>query len=140
MVPAIRNNNSLIPTAGPVNRIGSLFDTFFNEAVPAWSGAPLSLWEDENAVHVEMDAPGLTDKDVELSVHQGVLVIKGERKSERKERGYDTRSYGRFEQHITLPSPVDADRVEAKLANGVLSVTFPKSESAKPRRIALKSE
>ena len=51
-----------------------------------------------------------------------------------------TRSYGRFEQRVTLPTPVDADKVEAKLANGVLSITLPKSEEAKPRKIALKSE
>jgi HSP20 family protein len=57
-----------------------------------------------------------------------------------KEGGYDTRSYGRFEQRVTLPAPVDADKVEGKLANGVLSLTLRKSEAAKPRKIALKSE
>jgi len=148
MLPALRNTGSMIPatTGGPVTRLSSLFDTLFSDdffalpTAPAWSALPLSMWEDEHNVYVEVDAPGVTDKDIEVSVHGGDIIIKGERKCERKEDGYDTRSYGRFEQRVTLPTPVDADKVEAKLANGVLSITFPKSEEAKPRKIALKSE
>jgi HSP20 family protein len=98
------------------------------------------MWEDEQKVYVEVDAPGVTDRDIDVSVHDGEVIIRGERKSEEKKGGYDTRTYGRFEQRVTLPAPVDADQVEARLANGVLSVTFPKSESAKPRKIAVKSE
>ncbi len=150
MLPAIRNNGSaLAPATGtPVNRLSTIFDRCFNDdpffsplmTAPAWSALPLSVWEDEHSVRVEMDAPGVTDKDIEVSVHDGDLIVRGERKSERKDGGYDTRTYGRFEQRVTLPAPVDADKVEAKLANGVLSVTFPKSEAAKPRKIAIKSE
>jgi len=148
MLPALRNSGSMIPatTGGPVNRLSSLFDIFVNDDFfalptnPAWSALPLALWEDEHNVYVNVDAPGVTDKDIEVSVHGGDLIIKGERKCERKEGGYDTRSCGRFEQRVTLPTPVDADKVEAKLANGVLSITLPKSEEAKPRKIAVKSE
>lgn len=147
MLPALRNNGSMIPatTGGPVNRLSSLVDTFFNDdffalpTTPAWSALPLALWEDEHNVYVNVDAPGVTDKDIEVSVQSGDLIIRGERKCERKEGGYDTRSYGRFEQRVSLPTLVDADKVEATLANGVLSVTFPKREEAKPRKIALKS-
>jgi len=88
---------------------------------------PLSLWEDENHIYVEADTPGLTDKDIDVSVHDNQLVIRGERKHEQKGNGYDTRSYGRFEQTVTLPVEVDSDAVEAKLTNGVLSLSFPKS-------------
>ena len=148
MLSTLRKNGSMIPatTGGPANRLSSLFDIFFNDefftlpTAPEWSALPLALWEDEHNVYVNVDAPGVTDKDIEVSVHGGELVVKGERKCERKEGGYDTRSYGRFEQRVTLPTPVDADKVEAKLANGVLSITLPKSEEAKPRKIALKSE
>lgn len=148
MLPALRNG-SLVPTinGGPVNRLSSLFDRFFNDdlfvplaTAPAWTTLPLSLWEDEQNVYIQMDTPGVTEKDIDLTVHEGDLIIRGERKCERQEGGYDTRSYGRFEQRVSLPSAVDADKVEAKLANGVLAVTFPKSEAAKPRKIALKSE
>jgi len=148
MLPAIRNETSLAPYRGtPVNRISSLFDRVFGEdlfapltAAPSWSALPISMWEDEHKVYVEADLPGVTEKDVDVAVHQGELVIKGERKCERNEGGHDTRCYGRFEQRLSLPSAVDADKAEAKLANGVLSLCFPKSEEAKPRRITLKSE
>ena len=148
MLPVLRSESGLAPYRGtPVNRISSLFDRVFSDdlfaplaAAPAWTALPLSLWEDEDHVHVEADLPGVTDKDIEVSVHRGELVIKGERKCERNQAAYDTRCYGRFEQRLTLPAAVDADKAEAKLANGVLRLTFPKSEEAKPRRIALKSE
>jgi HSP20 family protein len=124
-----------------------LFDRFFHDDFFApfstpqgWSALPLSVGENDQNVYVEVDAPGMTDQDIEVSVHNGDLVIRGERKCERKEGWYDTRRYGRFEQRVTLPSAVDADKVEAKLTNGVLAITFPKSEEAKPRKITLKSE
>jgi HSP20 family protein len=147
MLSAIRNNGSLVPVTGPANRLADIFDRVFNDdfytplaTAPNWSAMPLSVWEDEHRVYVELDAPGMTEKDVELSLHQDALIIKGERRRERQGGGYDTRYYGRFQQRIDLPSPVDAGEAEAMLANGVLSVTIPKSEDAKPRRIALKSE
>jgi len=146
MFPALRNG-SLVPTpsAGPVNRLSSLFDQFFQDDLftptpQAWTALPLSMWEDEQNVYAEVDLPGMTDKDIEVSIHGGDLLIESERKCERKQGGYDSRTYGRFQQRVSLPTPVDADKVEAKLANGVLSLTLPKREEAKPRKIALKSE
>jgi HSP20 family protein len=126
----------------PVNRLSPVFDRLFDDffapiAAPAWTSAPLAMWEDENHVYVEMDAPGLTADDIEVSIHSGDLIIQGERKCQRRQGGYDTRSYGRFEQRMTLPAPVDAEKVEARLVNGVLSLTCAKSEEAKPRRIAI---
>jgi HSP20 family protein len=120
------------------NRLASLFDTFFNDNAPEASSG-LALWEDEQNAYVELDAPGVSENDVELHIHQGELFIQAERKRERQ-AGYDNRNYGKFKQRIALPCPVDTDKVQAKLVNGVLSITCPKSESAKPRRITLKSE
>lgn len=148
MLLALRNG-SLVPAAsvGSVNRLSTLFDRLFNDDVfapltnaPAWTALPLSLWEDEQNVYVEMDTPGVTEKDLDLSFHQGDLIIRGERKCQRQQDGCDTRSYGRFEQRVSLPTPVDSDRVEAKLASGVLWVSLPKSPEAKPRKIAIKEE
>jgi HSP20 family protein len=145
MLPANRNGSTLVRTEGtPFNRLAPLFSGFFDDfftpvSAPTWSSLPLCLWQDENHLYIEMDAPGVTEKDIDLTFHEGDLIIQGERKGERKEGAFDNRTYGRFEQRITLPSPVDFDKVEAKLANGVLSITFPKSEEAKPRKIALKS-
>ena len=141
MLPAIRNGSAL--STSPVNRLSTLFDRFFEDTFtplavdPAWGNFPMSMWEDGDSIHFEFDAPGVTDKDVELTIHDGELIVRGERKAEEKQGGYDTRTYGRFERRVTLPSAVDAEKVEAKLANGVLSVTCPKSEAAKPRKIAI---
>jgi HSP20 family protein len=142
MLPAVTNGSGLSTVRHPVNR---LIDQFFGDeffAAPSmtgWKGMPLSAWQDENNVYIEADAPGLTENDLEVSVHDGMVTIRGERKCERKGEGYDSRTYGRFEQQVNLPTPVDADRVEAKLAHGVLSLTFPKSEAAKPRKIAIQT-
>jgi HSP20 family protein len=148
MVPVLQSNGSLAHTSqAPVNRLSTLFDRIFNDdifallATPqALYAVPLSMWEDEHNFYVEVDAPGMTEKDIDVSVQNGDLVIRGERKCEEKGNGYDSRSYGRFEQRISLPAWAKADTVQAKLANGVLSLTFPKGEEAKPRRIALKAE
>lgn len=144
MLPATISG-ALVPTtsAGPVNRLTSLFDRFFDDDpffAAATTTLPLSIWEDEGKVYVEVDAPGMDEADMEVSVHQGKLVIKGERQSQRKEGGWDTRSYGRFEQRIALPAPVEGNQAQARLAKGVLSITIPKSEAAKPRKISIKAD
>jgi len=145
MLPAIRNTGSALAPS-PVHRVPSFFDRFFDERFfaslpggPTWGTVPLSMWEDENAAHIEIDAPGVAERDIELTVHDGDLTVRFERKAEEKAGGYDARVFGRFEQRVSLPRPVDAEKVEAKLANGVLSVTCPKSEASKPRKIGITS-
>jgi HSP20 family protein len=101
---------------------------------------PLSMWDDEENVYVEMDAPGVEGEDIEIAVEQEAVIIRGERKCAHREGRFDTRSYGRFEHRLRIPVRLDADKVEARLANGVLSITLPKSVEAKPRKIAVKSE
>ncbi len=124
------------------HRLSSLFDSFFGDDVltpRAPTNVPLSMWHDEANFHVEIDAPGLSDKDVDVSVHEGNLYVRWERKAERKGEGFDHRSYGKFEQGIVLPPNVNADKVEARLANGVLHLSLPKIEQPKPRKIAIQS-
>jgi HSP20 family protein len=142
------STNALMQVAEPVNRLSTIFDRFFNEDVfaplataaqPAFA-VPLSMWEDEDTYHVEIDAPGMTEKDIDVSVQNGDLIIRGARKCERKGNGYDTRPYGQFEQRISLPQAARTDKIDAKLAHGVLSLAFPKGEDAKPRKIAVRSE
>ncbi len=133
----------LLPVSGSAtpaaHRFSNLLDQFFAPDASARPALPLGMWQDENAVYVEADTPGLTDQDFDVSVHGRVLTIRGERKSAGHDGRFDTRSYGRFEQRVGLPAPVDADRVEAKLANGVLALTLPKSEAAKPRKISVRA-
>jgi HSP20 family protein len=148
MLPVLRNGSSLSPMAGwPANRIESLFDRFFgddggfNFAGPtqAWSWAPIAMWEDDDRVSIEAELPGVSEKDLEITVHNGVLTIQGERKVEEGRRYlYNGRAYGRFQRTITLPDGVGADQVQATLKDGVLHVELPKTPESKPRKIEVK--
>jgi HSP20 family protein len=144
MLPILRNGT--VPTQTGSNRVASLFERFFEDpffSAPQTQPAsvlPLSLWQDENHLHVEADLPGVAEADLEVTMFDGDLFIRGERKCERPEGTYDSRRYGRFEQRIALPTAVESEKVEAKLANGVLRVTLPKSPEAKPRKIAIRNQ
>ena len=149
MLPALRNGDTALAplAAGPVNRLAGLFDRFFGDdpffaplTAPAWAALPLSVWQDDQAVTVEIDAPGVKAEDIDVSVHDGELIVRGERKCQRSDAGCDTRTYGRFEQRVTLPAAADPDQVEARMADGVLTITLPKREESKPRKIAVRSE
>jgi len=144
MLPILFNGTSQTPATmnRSGNRLASLFDRFFNDELftPASVALPVAMWQNEDHVYVEVDAPGLTEQDVELTVHAGELILRGERKCERQEGGYDYRRYGKFEQRLTLPADVTPDGVEAKLTRGVLNITIPKTPESKPRKIAIKGE
>jgi HSP20 family protein len=100
----------------------------------------VSLWQDDDHIYVEADLPGMADEDVEVTVHMGVLFIRGERKAEPgRQYLYNGRTWGRFERAITLPDEVDTEAVQAELTQGVLRVSLPKRPEAKPRKITLKS-
>lgn len=146
MLPAIRNNETMTPWTTPMNRLEGLFDRLFDDAVFGFSprvdgtAAPISLWQDEDHIYVEADLPGMGEQDVEVTVHKGVLYIRGERKAEEGRRYlYNGRAWGRFERAITLPDAVDAASVQAELGQGVLRIALPKSPETKPRKITLKS-
>ncbi len=100
----------------------------------------MAIWQDENTVHVEAELPGLTEHDLDIVVHNGVLFIRGERRAEEgRQYLYNSRAWGRFERVITLPEEVNADNVQAELANGVLRLALPKTPESKPKKIALKT-
>jgi HSP20 family protein len=105
---------------------------------------PVNVWEDQEAVHVEAELPGLNLNDLEIYVTGGnQLTIKGERRPQVPEKGVrhrEERSHGTFARVLTLPFPVDADKVDARFENGVLVVNLPKHEAAKPRKINVKAE
>jgi HSP20 family protein len=111
---------------------------FFNDASRPWTPA-VDIRETENELVLEMDVPGVAQEDVEIRLENYALTIKGERKfdSENQGKGYHRieRSYGSFARTFTLPNSVDTEKVKADYKNGVLSVTLPKKEVAKPRTI-----
>jgi HSP20 family protein len=115
---------------------------FLNNLVGAYP--PVNVWEDADAVHVEAELPGLNLTDLEMYVTGGnQLTIKGERKQElpdKSVRHREERAFGAFSRVLTLPFPVNPDKVEARFENGVLLVTLPKHEASKPRKITVKAE
>ena len=105
---------------------------------------PVNLWEDEEAYYLEAELPGLDLDHIDITVaHGNELSIAGERKApelesvvwHRQERGY-----GSFSRQIKLPGDVDADKVSARFHDGVLTVTLPKSEQVKPRKIKISTD
>lgn len=109
-------------------------------AAPAWTPR-VDVQENEAAFVVKADLPGVESKDVEITLHEGVLTIQGERSESRDEKGTDyhkvERSVGKFLRQIPLTSPVDADGVTATSSNGVISITVPKRPGAQPKKIPL---
>lgn len=97
----------------------------------------VELSENDKEIRITAELPGMEEKDIEVSLDDHQLVIRGEKKSEIsvEERGYSERSYGRFERRIALPSHIDEDKVEGAFRNGVLTVTIPRdAEAAKSRK------
>ena len=105
------------------------------------TGPSVDVSETDDEVQVTADLPGLTEKDVEVSLDNDALTIRGEKKQEHEEkkRNYHLveRSYGRFERSIPLPAGVDLNRVKARFKNGVLHVTAPKTPEAKAHSRAI---
>jgi len=146
MLPVLRNTSAWpLTPAYPVNRMDSWFDHFFGQdggsLGRAWTGMmPVSLWDDEDHFFIEAELPGVMDNDVDVTVHNGMLFIRGERRpAEGRRYLYNGRSFGRFERVITLPEAVKTDDVQATLKDGILSITLPKSPEAKPRKITLQA-
>jgi HSP20 family protein len=103
----------------------------------------VNVRENADAFFVEAEVPGLTQENLQISVtHRNQVTLQGERHTNdngsgrwhRRERGF-----GRFQRVLQLPAPIDADKVEAKLENGLLQLRLPKAEEARPRRIAVKA-
>ncbi len=148
LIPRMRAvNGELTTLQSQVNR---LLDEFFSgfpfqrsESLGDWAPA-LDVAETDTDVMVKTELPGLDPKDVEVTLAGDVLTIKGEKRSEREEKGKTwhraERSYGSFLRQTPLPCPVDADKVKAEFRNGVLTISVPKREEArtKPIKVAVK--
>jgi len=105
-----------------------------------WNPA-LDIYQDKDNVYVKVELPGMKREEIDISLHDGMLTIAGERKQEVEVREGETfrneRFFGRFHRTVTLPTQVDGDRVKATYRDGILTVELPKSEEAKPKQIAV---
>ena len=142
------------PAAEGAELAQRMFNRLFDQAGPGWpfgedatlnsSWVPAcDVFEDKEGIKIVAELPGVTPEDVKLSLENNVLTIRGEKKpvtgdtTERVHR-YE-RSYGAFERSFSLPSTVDPEKVEAEYTNGLLFITLPKVERAKPREIQVRS-
>ena len=132
------------------NRAGML-DSLFTDVLPDdntdvavsnWRPA-VDIKEEDNRFLIKADVPGVDPKDIEITMEDGVLTIKGERTVEKDEKREDyrrlERSRGTFYRRFSLPDTADADKIEAVGKDGVLEIVIPKHAKVMPRRITVKS-
>jgi len=104
----------------------------------------LDVSETKNELVVKAEVPGMDSKDIDISLSDGMLTIKGEKKQEKEEKEGDyhlvERSYGAFVRSVQLPKEVKAEKISASCKDGVLKITLPKSEEAKKKEIKIKVE
>ena len=112
------------------------------EEEPEVTAPPVSVFEDAEKLYIEVDLPGLKLEDIKIEITEGnVLTIEGERKVPDVPKGIwhrQERGFGKFARALELPYPVEMGQVEAKFEQGVLFITLPRAEAAKPRRIPVK--
>jgi len=130
---------------GEMNRLFGRFAADRNHWPATSASYPaLNVWEDSDHVYAEAELPGMEMKDWEILVTgNNQLSLKGKRRPPEFDKAIwhrQERGFGKFTRVITLPVSVDADRVSAEFQHGVLTIKMPKSESAKPRRIPIKTE
>jgi len=127
------------------------FDRLFREAFASQLGdtelstrswaPPVDIYETEEAIILKAELPGVDPKDVEVRVEDNTLYLKGERKFEKevKEQNYHRveRSYGSFARSFSLPNSISTDKVKAEFKDGLLTLTMPKREEAKPKTIKI---
>ena len=135
--------------------IDKLFENFFQgfpssafsqKGKSAWEGVILpqvDIGEGKDDYTVKVEVPGVDEKDIELTLADGTLVVRGEKRSEKEDHEKQfhrvERSYGAFQRMLSLPSDADESKVKAKFKNGLLTVTIGKNPDAKPpvRKIAI---
>jgi HSP20 family protein len=109
-----------------------------SQLLSGWTPA-LDVHEDKDNFVVQAELPGMKREEIDVSLHDGALSLSGERKTEKKYEEAEVyrteRFFGKFQRTVTLPAPVAADKVKAQYKDGVLTITLPKTEEAKPKQI-----
>ncbi|MFG1192672.1 Hsp20/alpha crystallin family protein [Xanthobacter flavus] len=152
--PSVYRDEDRNPFLSLHREVNRLFDDVFrgfDSRLPAFgslssfagSWPSVEISETDKEIKVTAEIPGLEEKDVEVLIDDGVLTLKGEKRSETedKEKQFSERFYGRFERRIPLGVEVEEDKIDARFKNGVLSIVLPKSAKAQSqvKRIAIKS-
>jgi len=110
----------------------------FGTSIPS-----LDISETDKAVELKLDLPGVTAKEIDIRLNGNLLTVSGERKEEQEKKGKTyhrvERRYGNFSRSITVPCSVQEDEIAAEYHDGVLSITLPKTDEAKARKISVNS-
>lgn len=142
---------SFRPLTTDFARMSREMDRLFESLSPAAPGRvertkgriapPVNLWQDDTNLYAEAELPGVAAEDIEVTAHGDTLTIKGSRTAAHEDQAGGMiraeRFHGLFERTLTLPVEVDAEKVNASLKDGVLTVTLPKAQAVLPRKIAV---
>ena len=140
-------NSAMLPSLDRWANLRNDIDNFLE--LPFWSGLgrqsqlfsgwtpPLDLYQDNDNIVAVVELPGMRKEDIEISLQDGTLTVSGERKDETKEGARTERFTGKFRRSVTLPTQVEVKKVNASYKDGILTVTLPKAEEAKPKQIQI---
>ena len=148
MLNSLNRWNPTTPNLVPRDPFSRLFDSFFNQELVGGEEVsnrtwlpPVDIQETDDAYRLSAELPGLTKDDINITLENNVLRLTGERKLEKdvKKESYQRieRTYGSFARSFSLPHQVNGDKVEAAFKDGVLTITVPKADQAKPRKISI---
>ena len=135
---------TMITRIDPFRELASFFENFADTSGKDQLTAgtfvpPVDVYEDEQNLILKLEVPGVNEEDLNLSVENNTLTIQGERKFEKEEKEENfhriERRYGSFTRTFKLPNTVDADKVDANYAKGILKITLAKRAEAKPKQI-----
>ncbi|HHT9130505.1 MAG TPA: Hsp20/alpha crystallin family protein [Candidatus Brocadiaceae bacterium] len=141
---------SLLPTISSLqSEMNRMMDRFFRGGDLSEFGTEIGTWippidlsETAEKITVKTEIPGIDPKEVDISIQGDTLLIKGEKKEEKEEKGKNfyrvERRYGSFSRSVDLPASVDTNKVTAECKNGVLEITLQKKEEVKPKQISVK--
>ena len=123
----------------PLTALTEATQPFLSGWLPA-----VDLFQDKDNLTLKAELPGMQKEEIDISLHDGVLTLSGERKSDQKYEGAQAcrseRFLGRFQRTLALPSLVDAEKVKATYKDGILTVVLPKAEEAKPKQIEINAK
>ena len=150
-MPSIVRWDPFKEMSGLQDRMNRLFDDVWGrgrrgeeEFISGGWVPPVDVRETKDSLEIAAELPGIEPKNVEVAVESGILSLRGTRTFEKAAEGETyhrvERAYGAFERSFTLPGNVDAERIQATYRNGVLHLSVPKREEAKPKAISIKIE
>ena len=139
---AVRNGSrfNLLPINTLSREMGRIFDDMATSEKRD-SNAPVSIWESDSHYYFEFDVPGVQSEDVDVSITEDVLTVTTKRPAPaNQEYLRQERTYAQSERRFSLPARVDADKIEASLKHGVLTLSLPKAPEATAKKIEIKTE